>query len=64
MSDPTLMRPVPAEAPTVRTSATRPPTAPFPAQDHGHDAGPRPDDAPTTPPVGVKVPFWKRLFRR
>ncbi|MCD2189115.1 hypothetical protein [Actinomycetospora soli] len=64
VSDPTLMRPVPAEAPTVRTAATRPPTAPFPAQDRGREDQPRPDDSPTTPPVGVKVPFWKRLFRR
>ncbi|WP_433799707.1 hypothetical protein [Actinomycetospora sp. CA-084318] len=67
VSDPTLMRPVPAEAPTVRTAATRPPTAPFPAQDQdrrGREDQPRPDDSPTTPPVGVKLPFWKRLFRR
>jgi hypothetical protein len=64
MSDPVSLRPVPAEAPTVRTSATRPPTAPFPAQDRPRADQPRPDDSPTTPPVGVKVPFWKRLFRR
>lgn len=64
VSDPTLMRPVPADAPTVRTAATRPPTAPFPAQGDGRDQQPRPDDSPTTPPVGVKVPFWKRLFGR
>ncbi|WP_018333922.1 hypothetical protein [Actinomycetospora chiangmaiensis] len=64
VSDPTLMRPLPAEAPTVRTAATRPPTAPFPAQERPRDEQPRPDDSPTTPPVGVKVPFWRRLFRR
>lgn len=67
VSDPTLMRPVPAEAPTVRTAATRPPTAPFPAaypEDRPTDPGPRADTAPTTPPVAAKVPFWKRLFRR
>lgn len=67
VSDPTLMRPVPAEPPTVRTSATRPPTAPFPAafpEDRATDPGLRAEAAPTTPPVGVKVPFWKRLFRR
>lgn len=67
VSDPTLMRPVPAEAPTVRTSATRPPTAPFPAsfpEDRPTDPGPRNEAAPTTPPVEGRVPFWKRLFRR
>ena len=72
VSDPTLMRPV-TEQPTVRTSATRPRTAPFPAQDghpdgngngHGPERGPAPDDTPTTPPVGFQVPWWKRLFGR
>ncbi len=66
VSDPTLMPPVSADAPTVRTS--RPRTAPFPAQHpvpDGHDRpGPRPDDTPTTPPVGIRVPWWKRLFGR
>lgn len=79
VSDPTLMRPLtPAEAPTVRTAATRPRTAPFPSQ--GGVASPRPDgarpgtsrgdggsgpdDTPTTPPVGIRVPWWKRLFGR
>lgn len=68
VSDPTLMRPLPAETPTVRTAATRPPTAPFPAQGQSQGQGredhPHPDDSPTTPPVGIKVPFWKRLFGR
>ncbi|HEY2221284.1 MAG TPA: hypothetical protein VGI02_04470 [Actinomycetospora sp.] len=78
VSDPTLMRPLPpAEAPTVRTAATRPRTAPFPTPggpsprpDGAHvgtsraDAGPGPSDAPTTPPVGVRVPWWKRFFSR
>jgi hypothetical protein len=65
VSDPTLMRPLPAEAPTVRTS--RPRTAPFPAQAPSPGAerpGPAPDDTPTTPPVGIRVPWWKRLFGR
>jgi hypothetical protein len=66
VSDPTLMRPLtPVEPPTVRT--TRPRTAPFPAQ-NGSPAprreGPAPDDTPTTPPVGVRLPWWKRLFGR
>jgi hypothetical protein len=75
VSDPTLMRPLtPVEPPTVRTAATRPRTAPFPAQngssaprpDGGHPRpeGPGPDDTPTTPPVGVRLPWWKRLFGR
>ena len=67
VSDPTLMRPL-TEQPTVRTQATRPRTAPFPAQEgrsNGHAvAGPAPDDTPTTPPVGIRLPWWKRLFRR
>lgn len=66
VSDPTLMRALPSEAPTVRTAATRPRTAPFPAQGTPvHDsAGPGPDDTPTTPPVGIRLPWWKRLFGR
>jgi hypothetical protein len=67
VSDPTLMRPVPMDAPTVRTAATRPRTAPFPAQGAEParpDASPGPDDTPTTPPVGIRVPWWKRLFSR
>lgn len=66
VSDPTLMRPVPQDAPTVRTS--RPRTAPFPAQStpaNGHERrGPGPNDTPTTPPAGIRVPWWKRLFGR
>ncbi|MCD2197439.1 hypothetical protein LQ327_29115 [Actinomycetospora endophytica] len=74
VSDPTLMRPLsPVEPPTVRTAATRPRTAPFPAQGGSPAArpatprpdsspGPGPDDTPTTPPVGIRVPWWKRLF--
>ena len=61
------MRAVPMEAPTVRTAATRPRTAPFPSQGGAParpDAGPRPDDTPTTPPVGIRLPWWKRLFGR
>jgi hypothetical protein len=70
VSDPTLMRALPPEPPTVRTAATRPRTAPFPAQTvpngpGGHDTRrPAPDDSPTTPPVGIRVPWWKRLFGR
>ncbi len=68
VSDPTLMRPLSAEPPTVRTSATRPRTAPFPSQNapaNGHaPAGPAPDDTPTTPPVGIRLPWWKRIFGR
>jgi hypothetical protein len=70
VSDPTLMRALPPEPPTVRTAATRPRTAPFPAQTvpngpAGHDgSGPAPDDTATTPPVGIRVPWWKRLFGR
>ena len=70
VSDPTLMRALPPEPPTVRTAATRPRTAPFPAQTvpngpGGRDGrGPAPDDSPTTPPVGIRVPWWKRLFGR
>lgn len=70
VSDPTLMRPLhPVEPPTVRTAATRPSTAPFPAQgavprSDGDGTGPKPDDTPTTPPVGIRVPWWKRLFGR
>ena len=68
VSDPTLMRPLPADAPTVRTS--RPRTAPFPAQapqaptPGAKRPGPAPDDTPTTPPVGIRLPWWKRLFGR
>jgi hypothetical protein len=64
VSDPTLMRPVSPDAPTVRTS--RPRTAPFPAQTPSapERSGPGPDDTPTTPPVGIRVPWWKRLFGR
>jgi hypothetical protein len=70
VSDPTLMRALPPEPPTVRTAATRPRTAPFPVQtvpngSSGHgSSGPAPDDTPTTPPVGIRVPWWKRLFGR
>jgi hypothetical protein len=80
VSDPTLMRPLhPVDPPTVRTASTRPRTAPFPAQGqnqngaqspaqgrHGapQERGPGPDDTPTTPPVGIRVPWWKRLFGR
>jgi hypothetical protein len=70
VSDPTLMRALPPEPPTVRTAATRPRTAPFPAQTVPHGSGgpgargPAPDDSPTTPPVGIRVPWWKRLFGR
>ena len=69
VSDPTLMRALPPEPPTVRTAATRPRTAPFPAQTVPNGGrrdgqGPTPDDTPTTPPVGIRVPWWKRLFGR
>lgn len=70
VSDPTLMRALPPEPPTVRTAATRPRTAPFPMQtvpngsSGQRSGGPAPDDTPTTPPVGIRVPWWKRLFGR
>lgn len=72
VSDPTLMRPLtPVEQPTVRTAATRPRTAPFPTPgdarsgpSDGSRAGVGPDDAPTTPPVGTRAPWWKRLLGR
>ena len=68
VSDPTLMRALGPEPPTVRTAATRPRTAPFPAQTvpngpSGRDSS-DPDDTPTTPPVGIRVPWWKRFFGR